>query len=148
MVNRAKKSGIYWVYVQYEACLYQVRSKFLSCWTELLWIRECDSFMCPCDTVQRIYRMSYANRPPAWVHAYQATHDNQSHTWILCNANSSLSIFCLSDYTQNNWRRGSGETMDIPNDILLFPRSLVSNCFVHDHSTKISELSYSLQSNR
>jgi len=47
-------------------------------------------------------------------------------------------MFWLSDHVQNNWRRGSGETMDIPNDILLFPRSLVLNCFVRDRSNKIS----------
>jgi len=56
--------------------------------------------------------------------------------------NSWLSIFWISDHAQNNWRRGSGETMNIPYDILLFPRSLVFSCFVYGHSTRISKLSY------
>jgi len=55
--------------------------------------------------------------------------------------NSSLSIFWLSEHTQSNGRQGSGKTMDIPNDILLFPRSLVFNCFVHGGSTRISKVS-------
>jgi len=58
--------------------------------------------------------------------------------------NSSLSIFWLSDHAQNNWRRGSGETMNTPNDILLFPRSLVFSCFVYGRLTRISKVSYSL----
>jgi len=45
-------------------------------------------------------------------------------------------------YRDNNWRRGSGETMNIANDIILFPRSLVCSCFVYGRSTRISKLSY------
>jgi len=58
--------------------------------------------------------------------------------------NSSLLIFWLSGHKQNNWRWGSRETMGILNDILLFPRSLVFNCFVHSRSIRISKVSYCL----
>jgi len=60
--------------------------------------------------------------------------------------NSSHSIFWLSDHEQNNWRRGSGETIIILNDIFLFLRSLVFSCFVHGRSTRVSKVSYSLVS--
>jgi len=40
-----------------------------------------------------------------------------SQYWLV-HVNSSLSILWLSDHAQNNWRRGSGETINILNDIL------------------------------
>jgi len=69
-------------------------------------------------------------------------YDMLSKIIFLVCTNSALSIFWLSGHAQNNWKRGSGETMTIPNDILLFPRSLVFSCFVNGHSTRILKVSY------
>jgi len=60
-----------------------------------------------------------------------------------CKVPRALSIFWLCAHAQNNWRRGSRKTMNIPNDLLLYPRSLVFSCFVHGHWTRISKVSCS-----
>jgi len=67
----------------------------------------------------------------------------QPVNWNRQVSNSSLSILWLSNYAQNNWKRDSGETMDNPNNIHILPQSLVFNCIVHGHSTRISKMSYS-----
>jgi len=62
-------------------------------------------------------------------------------SWVANMWHSLLSIFWLSDHAHKNWGRGSGEIKEyIIRNIL--PRSLVFNCFMYRHSTRILEVSY------